>query len=1044
MLLELALRRDFLKDKVDTSLLAEVPRDPSIAASFAKDERLVPDAVDLARLSLRAEGGPAEIRFLGDTRPVAFKASASAHAALMLRSDPDGILAALDLDEDLAEAFSPFSMAPDRSMYCLLSWGFGAEAAANGSMGLGAVGELSFGLEGEAERKWAVVRRFEREAGARSMVEGTASSWAMPSHVDSLSRLPHDTWLFAEVSGGLNLAVAASVGYDFNWVKQVKAGGLEGDIGLRLKAALQAEVGLRISGRFALVVNVLNDARVRLQLVKLNVRGWSLAIDAGATAKLDGTDELLPPTLDDLVRATLGIHAGQLMGELKALVDPSTDLATIVGDEFGERISGWISELIQEVIPVGTVDEGRAQVLALLDRWEDVPGHLSSQIWAKLEEVTDGQAYLQEVRGLLSEIADPSDEEVRAFLQTQLERVDLFTSPVGTLLMELGGGRVLDALVDRGPLDEIRDEAGRVLALLDGGGLEEALVKLHAAVSERVAVDIWRERIKKADLDALDAWVEEKLSKFVGSKVNVAKLKEIQKALNGLLGDGQELYAKTRELLAREYSADLSFSYQKTRAGEALIDAEFDLNNDDARLEYLHAVRGDFDRLLTREIAGVKVNRGTLTHRVRRERHLTVSLPFVSMNEQTLNESLARFEAVDENGRRQLYYALKATDEVTSDSKTSRLVLEGSAGFGSPAVRTHVRGTLSYDYSYRLAVENLEADHLRHHIRPYVNRLLPGAFSRGASLTEWIDELDKSVERDLGRETGDFGDTLIGLDVAMPGTVCAAWFNEPADGEVPYWSLSLALQKSLKELVYYYFISDPRRYRKRLNRLMAVLVYCSIPPLVDGTRTRFRRPHWSSNLDYRDRIPKMGVALENLRSRLADLHPRMVTDPDLRFAAGQFRRDEAENIVRQVTGSAMDSGLRRLVAVEARIVEGAHEARKRMEDFKKAGATEPSEAVRHLADFGAELTAAFNSEVEFFRSDGAGRPFGTMLMVEAARALSGGQIDGEIAASLTISVLRDLDTPQSWNEMRSEFLDGVDPPSNIVAIQQRLVEVTEL
>ena len=77
----------------------------------------------------------------------------------------------------------------------------------------------------------------------RTAVADVVHFWVMPRQIDSIDDLQPGTWVIAEVDGAIGLKLGAEFGYDFNWARQTKIGGLKQDIGLRLQLRTNALLG---------------------------------------------------------------------------------------------------------------------------------------------------------------------------------------------------------------------------------------------------------------------------------------------------------------------------------------------------------------------------------------------------------------------------------------------------------------------------------------------------------------------------------------------------------------------------------------------------------------------------------------------------------------------------------------------------------------------------------------------------------------------------------------------------------------------------------
>ncbi|PYY13248.1 MAG: hypothetical protein DMG60_22350, partial [Acidobacteria bacterium] len=201
---------------------------------------------------------------------VQFSGNVSAYAGLGLFTDPAKLVNSLGIADDLSAGLT-LSGGND-SGFCVLRWGYDLAASAQGSVALAAPGSLTFGVDGSREAVYAVVRRFNRAVGGRDVIQGTVASWTMPQAVKSVEDLQAATWLIAEVDGAIALKIAGAYGYDFDWVRQLKAGGLSGDVGLKLHAAISVALGFSAAGKYCVVLSrePEDPQNLRLRIFKSN------------------------------------------------------------------------------------------------------------------------------------------------------------------------------------------------------------------------------------------------------------------------------------------------------------------------------------------------------------------------------------------------------------------------------------------------------------------------------------------------------------------------------------------------------------------------------------------------------------------------------------------------------------------------------------------------------------------------------------------------------------------------------------------------------
>src|SRR6185436_1210304 len=100
------------------------------------------------------------------------------------------------------------------------------DASASGAVALGAIGAATLEVSGKRESLFAVIRRLPADTPARLVVQSTVDSWILPRQIASIDQVEPGTWIAADVAGGISVALGAQVGYDFNWVREARLGGL--------------------------------------------------------------------------------------------------------------------------------------------------------------------------------------------------------------------------------------------------------------------------------------------------------------------------------------------------------------------------------------------------------------------------------------------------------------------------------------------------------------------------------------------------------------------------------------------------------------------------------------------------------------------------------------------------------------------------------------------------------------------------------------------------------------------------------------------------
>lgn len=1048
------LNEKFLSGAAETGLEIVPPAtDADLVNAFTHNIKFPDRQIDLGHISAKAAAGQ-DIKFGEGNGQVSFKGGASAFAGLGVYPDPEKLLAALALEDNIAPGLN---LGKDPGKLCVaLRWGYDINGSAKGSLALGAPGSITFSGTGKREAIYAVVRRFDKEIGALTAVEKTAQSWMLPSQVRELDDLEPGTWLIAEVDGSVGVKLGVQYGYDFNWIREARLGGLTGDIGLRLQLGVSAAFNFAASGNYAVVISRDpqddTDQRLRFRLFKLRRKGWGFAFDAGATVQGDFSDFL--PKFDDFIKAVFGVHGAQVLKDLQAIekwTNPDQDLADILGQVSVD----YARKLLEEVTGLDAENaftEAKGRLLEFINRWNKLPHNVATTLWKLAEEKVD----LTEVRNMAQGIVDANPDTAKKLFAKSLGNVDFFQTPVGRWLAAGATDGVLRALTGPHEFEELQRTAHLTLDVLDGSAIEGVLEKLQSFVEERLNLQRNLKLDQLGDLDQatfnqLDEWLRARLSAFLDQELDLAKVNEIRKAIFLFIQRGRGFYDKTLKALNRKYEFNFAYTYQRSTTNTALLDIDFDFGVPQVADSLQEALSGQYDRLLVEQRPGVTLNAAALTHQMERSSHVEVNLPWFKSALDHINSSLAKVEAVDEDEGRLLIYELDSKDIVVEKSKrNSRLAVGGYLQVKANEVRVYATDQLSYSYSFRQVKRNMKRADLQYQLKPYIDTYFKGAFAPGnngdGSFVNWIGDLDNQIDALEFNGTDNFGHTLIGMELSVPAAVVSSWLKAPPEDDeqkVPqYLNMSRRLQAKMKEIVPFYYFQNLDKF-KDIGPASVLLVYSSIPPStsikLDGnslTLNSDRDYYW----DYVDKDKRRAMALARpttvkLTRTLEQVY-NLLRESGMTGTADFYQPERALQVQREAVAGNNDNLLLGLFSAERKIIDTARHAGYEIAKFSGGAGAKPSEAVKALAKFGSNLTKAFNKDVSTIYVGGALRPLGTSLFIEAAAVLNPG-VPVDTTAMLDLMVLK-----QQPNFDMSKFLDGDVPEKDDILIQQRLVDLT--
>lgn len=1007
-----------------------VDGDKESLAALATDKPFSNWQVALGGVSAAASTGD-NISLSSPTGTVKFAATAEAGAGFGLYTDPAKLVADLHLDDNLSDGLT----LPTASNFgfCVFHWGYDLEGSISGSVALGAPASVKFGVDGARSATYAVVRRFDRSTSSTDVIQGTLDNWRMPSAVTSADLLSPGTWLIAETDGALALKLGASYGYDFNWVRQMQLGTLSGDIGLKLNAAISVALGFTASGRYAVVVSREPDdqASIRLRLFKLRKKGWSFSFNGGFSVK--GKETVAKPgEFDSFVQAIFGIHGLQVVNDLHALrdwTDPNMPLTDRLA-EFGlEHLKGFLTDVTQK-----DPKDARGEILGWLEKWDALPANIASLLWSHAPD----QEGLTRISDIARQIADLNQESVHAQLVPHLEKSSFFQTPLGKWLDAAAEGQVLNALTGIQEFQRLKEIASKTADVLDGDDLRSFLKTLHDKIDKRLRIDQIEEAIQMNDISKLHPWFRSRLAAVLGPVDRIEALREARKVIDTLLSKAPEFYDKAVKALNDTYKFSVSATYESTTSSTALIDASFDLRATNASERYKDVLNGYFDEFLIQKAPGIVLHSATLTHNLKRQEHVEVSLPFYSMNTTEITNSLTKMRAVDGAEGRVLLYDLKSQDEVREKNRRdSRLAI--AAFYPTGDIRKYGLPTMSCSYAYRFQRAGMKRTELHAQLKPYLDAYLPGHFpdNGDGSLSAWLGDLDKYIDAHSFNGTDNFGDVRFALDVALPPELASFWLRlDPSRTRHRFFEMSRRIQAALRRLILSHHFADPMRYAD-LGAAPALLVYSALPvstqvEVDDGEvlLDRLSGVYWDyADPDILRPMVRDWRTAANLAGILRGVSDVVRSIPELN-GVGEFYTPDQAHVFQSMALGGDGHGqfkLRSLLRNESILIDSAVDASKKMLEFLKSK-DRPSKAIAILTAFGDKVTSSFNG-LEVY-TGGAIRPLGPTLLAVMAEALCPGSVPTRPRAMLSLMVMKN-------GKSLPAITDA--PTAEDVVIEQRIV-----
>lgn len=1026
-------------EKVSVSVTTDADVLQAILSDSAFPAR--PDGkIELGSLMLEASGGK-QVAFNAGQGTVGFDFSAAFKTGVGVYDQAADAIGSLQLDAPPNLDLSIPGAAGNR--YVLLLIGSNASASVSGSHAIGVLGTVSFGAQASGAAVFGVLHRIAAGTGAATALSDTVSSWCLPRHVETANDLKPGTWIVAQADGSIALQIGAQLGYDFNFVRQAHLLGITRELGAKIDAGVKVSFGFNASGRYLVVVGRETDAStVRLRLYKQADQGFNFGLNltVGVTAKAD-----LPANIDDFVQSVFGVHGLQVVKDLH-LIEQWTDPKKDLGQTVARLANDKGLELLTRATGIDARTEfGKARQIVLdeFQKWDALPDRASAALWRILGQASP--AATKDFQTFLAALADPNPDTRRQVLVQAIGEATFGDTPKGQFLESIADHGLLELTSQ---LDRVQPIAAQTLNILDGGVIK----KIQDFIAEKLDLNKVRSVVTQNDFDSLDSWLVKRLGDFLDKDLDLAALKEVQTAITLVIQKASDFYEKGVKALNNHYSLEFAASYQRNTTKTALLDVNFDLSQQDARVLFHDVVANShLDHLLVDTVAGVTLNAATLTHEIKRNSDVQVHMPFLDSEVQHVNDSLATMTVEHDSGR-VLAYQVSASDVVTSSRNRfmSQLSVLGKLRVVNGQVQAAPSMDQTVAYESLQVKSNATLAELEFRTRDFLQTMLGNVFTDDASLDRFYLALDHTISTVVGNRNNNFGDLALNLQVAVPAAVLASWFQPRNPSAVKNASMlmSRALQAKLKELI-------PSFYFQKLDNLQgnataaALLVWAAMPvstsiDFQDGQIKKFNTENdvfW----DFQDVNLRKAVAFDShttasLVSALTTARRRLLDAGDGRTAAF-FTPDQAGSFQSLATNSfgnnsLGDNLLHSLLFTEAEMVNGAASALKDVQGMLSKATTAPQQAIARFAQYGADLTKTFNKALSVYGNESL-RTLNSLLMVEASRA-----IDPSFAAAPVTAMLNMIVLSSQHKFQLNDYLTGALPPREEVAVAQTLTNLS--
>lgn len=995
--------------------------------------------IELGSIELNADTGKEFVFDAGQTT-IGFRAAASFKSGLGVFNSAADAITSLQLSDGPE---INLNLAGDGTeKFLVLLSAYDIQGSISGSHPIGVFGSLGFGATGEHDLRYAVVHRFPSTAPARSALSDLFASWRLPRHVKTARDLRPGTWLIAEVDGSIALTITAQLGYDLNMVREAKLLGMTRNLGAKIDAAFAATFGFSASGNYLLVLGRESDQdqsnAIRLQLFKQTQRGLSFGLNL--SVGITGQNEL-PNDVDDLVKSVFGVHGLQVLGDLH-LIEQWTDPNSSLGSTAARLLNDTGLKLLTQATGIDAATEfntARQIVLNEFAKWDALPAKVAAATWGILSKLDGGG---ESFKTVLRAFADP-DQRIRA---------DAFASSLqDTMFADTAVGQWLGSVADQGllalssHLDRVQPIAVQTLDILNGGIIK----RIQSFIDGNLDLNQIRNAVTQDDFNQLDNWLISRLGDFFEKDLHFEDLKQVQNAITLVLTKAKDIYGRILQALNNRYSFEFAATYAKNTRSTALLDVNFELTEADNTVgqTFRQVVTGShLASLLLESVDGITLNLATLTHEVTRTGTVQVHMPMFSFQSQHVNDSLAKIKA-EEDGGRVLVYELDASDKVTVKNR-----YQSDLSVLASLELKNGRLVMTPDFDRSIAYQSLQVKKsmtlvdFEHRVTPFVHEYLNQLFAGDdRSLQAFFLDLDRTVENVLKNGANQLGDVALAMQVAVSNSVLGSWFI-PRDGirlKRDSMAMSRALQRKLRQLLPSCFFQEVTRLRSNPS-VAALLVWGALPistsiDLRNRTLTlnTDKDAYWDfADADLRHAMAMASKTATNLAPALQTANARLRDagdDHDALF----FTPQQAATFQRMTLDGMGDTLFNALLFTEAEIIRGATAALRDVNGMLDVVAKSPTKAIARFADFGADLTDAFNNKLSSVYGGNALRTLSSMILVEASRA-----IDPDLSLQAPKAMLNIM-TLQNGHQFRlSDFVAGVMPPRDQVAVAQTLVNLS--
>lgn len=1009
--------------------------------------------IQVGHISVTADTGDVSLKpaVLPANTSVTFDISASAQSGIGVYGKFSDAIAALSLTDPPSLSISDVT----GERYLLMVFGYSASVSASATQPIGVLGSATFGVDAKGDSTFGLLHRFDATRGAYDIMAESFASWRLPRHVALVGadlNIKPQTWLIVELDGSLSLKLAATLGWNMNFAKELTVLGVTHDLSAKIDAGLTASFGFEVSGKYTLVVAREDASKfIRLILSKQKSKGWNFGLDL--SVGIQGADPKLPVNFNDFISAVFGTHGLQVLTDLQQWTDPSTDLGQKIAGLIGGTVPTKLElDLVQKVtgIDPATVaadfNKAKQVVTNALNQWAALPDKLSSMLWTYLGNHTTAAA-AADFKTFLTDLSTPATGATA--LATALQNATFGDTPQGQFLESIADNGLLSLA---NSLPAVSVTANKVLNILNGSVIQN----LQSYINQKLDLDQIRNAVSDADFSNIEQWLQNRLANFLDRTLNLADLKDIQTAIKTLDTKVASYYAKAVTAMTNKYSIDFAATYQSTTTDTALIDVRFDMSQPTAAALFAEVVaQSNLDDLLTMNTVGVTLNQAKLTHDINRKSAVDLNMPLFDFSKTSVNDAMVTLQA-ENLGSGVLLYQVSGKDTLTiANRASSQLSILASLKIAKgrlPALSSD--GSIAYEL--RQVQAAMRPSDLEVCSTPFIHEYLKGLFGVGdasiASIRTFYTDLDNALTKATRSQSNFLGDVALSMQLSLPASALGGWFQQRSASQLTadQMALSRALQAAWKNLLPTLYFQNINNYQFN-ESVAALLVWAAMPistsmgPDIQNLKFNTDKDFfWDyPNTDLRQAVARHPRTVAALAAQLTIIHSQLVEAGSSN--AGFFDPSAmTAKFIELAIDSSGDVRLQSLLYTESEMIGlkpsllyhggGATKALADINGALSDAATAPTMAINLLADFVAQLTDTFNQKVSSVYDGMPDRVVGPMLLVEASAALGSPGVPP--AALMALYALK---PGHAFN--LGDFVSGTNPPKGDVALTQTLVSL---